>query len=129
MEYCHECDKMIDLDVDEHFEHFNSQGASTPKGRLNSDKPEENSSEKIDFTITSGTQTLSNKMKCYFNEDGTKIEFDYFEGKDVREAVKRLKEEFGNVEVNAQRIYKKPHIIYEEMIKLIDKIFGKELTK
>ena len=22
MEYCHECDKMIDLDVDEHFEHF-----------------------------------------------------------------------------------------------------------
>ena len=25
MEYCHECDKMIDLDYDEHFEHFDTE--------------------------------------------------------------------------------------------------------
>lgn len=24
MEYCKKCDKMIDLDEDEHFEHFNN---------------------------------------------------------------------------------------------------------
>ena len=49
--------------------------------------------------------------------------------KDVKEAVKELKDAMKNKKVNTKIIFEKPHIMFDLMLEEIDKIFGKELVE
>lgn len=82
------------------------------------DKP-----EKFDTSFSSGTQTLSDKFELHYQDSGDEGEGYYthegecFKEKDVKESVKKLKEELGDFH-NRWRIYER-----------IDKIFGDKLIK
>jgi hypothetical protein len=70
--------------------------------------------------------TLSDKKEylpkdCYGN-----LGFDYFNLNDVKEAIKELKEEIDNQNVGHYDMYGEDMPL-SVVIKLIDKIFGKEL--
>lgn len=66
-------------------------------------------------------KSLSDKLMVNFNEDGTKIEYDFFHTKDVKEAIKELK---GTLEANFGKHSDEMMGIEEQ----IERIFGEKLT-
>ena len=67
-------------------------------------------------------------VKCILNCSTGIEERTYWKNvKDIKEAVKKLKEVMRNKKVNANKIMEKPHIMFDLMIEEIDKIFGEKL--
>jgi len=48
--------------------------------------------------------------------------------KDIKEFIKRLKEEFSNLKINPNKAYAKPYKIFDMCIATIDKLAGDDLS-